>query len=236
MKNLIGQRFGRLTVIEKTNERRHGYIVWKCICDCGNEKLTYSYLLTSNQCRSCGCLHGETASKQHSHDDIIGHRFGLLTAIEKDKTHKASNGSYMIRCKCDCGKEVLVSPQNLRTHHNNSCGCLRMSIGELKINQLLTENNIPFEQEKKFDDCKNPKTKHPLKFDFFVNNKYLIEYDGRQHTEQDGGWGEPIEDIIFRDNYKNEWCKNHNIPLIRISYKQYDTLTIEDLLLPSENE
>ena len=30
MTNLVGQRFGRLTVLEKTNQRKHGYIVWKC--------------------------------------------------------------------------------------------------------------------------------------------------------------------------------------------------------------
>ena len=43
--------------------------------------------------------------------------------------------------------------------------------------ELLTENNIPFIQEKKFDSCISPKG-NPLRFDFYVNNKYLIEYDG----------------------------------------------------------
>ena len=106
-----------------------------------------------------------------------------------------------------------------------------MSIGELKIYQLLTEHNIPFEQEKKFEDCRNPITNYPLRFDFYVNNQYLIEYDGRQHKEADGGWGEPLADIVARDEYKTKWCIEHNIPLIRINYKDYDNLTIEDLLL-----
>jgi len=35
-RNLIGERFGRLTVIEKTDKRKNGSIVWKCQCDCGN--------------------------------------------------------------------------------------------------------------------------------------------------------------------------------------------------------
>ena len=233
-KNLIGQRFGRLIVLEKTNERKHGNIVWKCLCDCGKEHYAYTNLLISGGCRSCGCLQKESVQKIHSHTDIIGKRFGKLTAIKKDPNKKAPNGSYMIECKCDCGNIIFVTPQNLRTHHTNSCGCLRTSIGELKISQILTENNIPFEVEKKFNDCKNPKTNYPLRFDFYVNNSYLIEYDGRQHTEKDGGWGEDLKDIQERDAFKNKWCKEHNIPLIRISYKQYENLTIDDLI-PSEN-
>jgi hypothetical protein len=46
---------------------------------------------------------------------------------------------------------------------------------------LLTENNIPFEREKRFASCKD---KTYLPFDFFVDNKYLIEFDGMQHFEE----------------------------------------------------
>lgn len=235
MKNLIGQRFGRLTVIEKTKERKHGNVVWKCKCDCGNEHFAYTNLLTSGGCVSCGCFHKDKMSQVHKQEDIIGNRFGKLIAIRKDPDHKASNGSYMIECKCDCGNTILVAPNHLRSHHVNSCGCLKISIGELKISQLLTKYNIPFETEKKFDDCRNPKTNYPLRFDFFVNNSYLIEYDGRQHSESDGGWGENLKDIQDKDRYKTEWCEKHNIPLIRISYKQYESLTINDLI-PSGDE
>ena len=44
---------------------------------------------------------------------------------------------------------------------------------------LLLKNNISFECEKIFPTCKNPKTNYPLRFDFFVDNKYLIEYNGK---------------------------------------------------------
>ena len=231
--NLIGQTFGRLTVIEKTDLRKRGSVIWKCKCACGKEHLVATPALTTGQSKSCGCLHKEIVSQTMSkaHDEIIGQRFGKLIALRKDKNHKAANGSYMIECKCDCGNIVFVPLSNLQNHHTNSCGCLNMSIGELKIYQLLTENNIPFEQEKKFEDCRSPITNYPLRFDFYVNNQYLIEYDGRQHQEADGGWGEPLENIIARDAYKTKWCKEHNIPLIRISYKDYENLTIQDLLL-----
>ena len=229
-RNLIGEKFGRLTVIEKTDMRKHGNIVWKCQCDCGNMHYAYTNLLTSGEVKSCGCLHRETAQKIHSKNDIIGFRFGKLTAIAKHPTKKAPNGSFMIICKCDCGNTILVTPQNLRTHHTSSCGCLKTSIGEYKIEQLLKEYNIPFEKEKKFETCRNPKSNYPLRFDFYVNNEYLIEYDGKQHSQADGGWGEDINDIQMRDNYKTKWCNENNINLIRISYLHYDKMTIDDLI------
>ena len=33
----IGYRVGRLTAEEPTGEKKAGYTVWKCRCDCGGE-------------------------------------------------------------------------------------------------------------------------------------------------------------------------------------------------------
>ena len=48
--------------------------------------------------------------------------------------------------------------------------------------------------EKTFSTCINPKTGKQLRFDFYVNNKYLIEYDGIQHyrTTNNSEWGEEL--------------------------------------------
>lgn len=234
--NLINQRFGRLTVIEKTPERKHKNVVWKCLCDCGKEHYAYTNLLTSGGCQSCGCLQKEKVSKNFtkSHSDLIGQKFGKLTIINKSKTLKSSNGSYLFECLCDCGKTVYQPLSALTSYHTISCGCSNKSAGELKIFKLLNENNIPFECEKSFDDCRNPLTNYPLRFDFYINNSYLIEFDGKQHFKDEGNWGESLEEIQKKDNYKDQWCKEHNIPLIRIPYTKLKTLTVEDLLLPSE--
>ena len=56
-KNLVGQKFGKLTVLEllseSTKSHRRQYI---CKCDCGNEVITTSTYLITGQTRSCGCL------------------------------------------------------------------------------------------------------------------------------------------------------------------------------------
>ena len=52
----IGYRVGKLTVQEKTDQRKNQYVVWRCKCDCGNETLTRQSNLLSGHTKSCGCL------------------------------------------------------------------------------------------------------------------------------------------------------------------------------------
>jgi len=125
----------------------------------------------------------------------------------------------------------------LFSRHTTSCGCNR-SKGELKISQLLTKNNIPFDREKQFENCIYSKKNTKPRFDFYVNNQYIIEYDGRQHFESDkSGWNTPEQLALTkeRDAFKNEYCKKHNIPLIRIPYTHYNNLCIEDLKLETSS-
>ena len=98
---------------------------------------------------------------------------------------------------------------------------------------MLEEYNIPFETQKMFDTCRFPQTSQMARFDFFIDGKYLLEYDGKQHFGE-GGWGDierNYQKIKFNDEYKNQWCKNNNIPLIRIPYIIYSNLSINDILL-----
>lgn len=55
IKNLIGQRFGYLEVIDFAGIKDHRAI-WHCKCDCGNEKDICGTLLINNKVKSCGCI------------------------------------------------------------------------------------------------------------------------------------------------------------------------------------
>lgn len=56
-KNLVGQRFGKLVVVEMLEERnKNGRIIYKCKCDCGNEVEVLGNSLTTYHTLSCGCL------------------------------------------------------------------------------------------------------------------------------------------------------------------------------------
>lgn len=56
--DLAGKRFGKLAVIELVGTE-NGHALWRCRCDCGNEKITRTVLLTQGKVKSCGCLHNE---------------------------------------------------------------------------------------------------------------------------------------------------------------------------------
>lgn len=55
--DLTGQRFGRLTVISRTQNTKKGQTRWLCRCDCGNESIVTGANLRNGNTRSCGCLH-----------------------------------------------------------------------------------------------------------------------------------------------------------------------------------
>ena len=62
----------------------------------------------------------------------------------------------------------------------------------------------------------------------------MIEYDGIQHFIQGNGKFDNAEKFALtqkHDAIKTQWCKDNNIPLIRIPYTKYETLCIEDLIL-----
>src|SRR5574344_4999 len=230
--DLTGQNFGRLTAHEATSERRNKSIVWKCLCDCGNYVNVDASSLRRLRTQSCGCLKKESDRKPKGNViNLIGQKFGHLTVIERDGSDNRGESKWLCECDCELHNKISVLGSNLRTGHTQSCGCERRSHGEIKVAQLLQENNIQFEQEKilfKFSSGAN------AKFDFYVENKYLIEYDGETHFKANmHGWHniEQLEAQQERDKIKNQWCKENNIPLIRIPYTRLSKLCIEDLLL-----
>ena len=235
--DLTNKIFGRWTVIEKAKSRNNkGY--WKCKCICGNESEVESYLLTSGQSKSCGCLQKEIASEQGKKRriDLTGQRFGKLVAL-----YPIYSGDKNIHtkwhCKCDCGNECNIDMGNLRSGKSQSCGCTN-SKQEENIIKLLSKNNIQFNYQYKFKDIIEKE------FDFYINNNYIIEYDGQQHFFYTGtGWDtkEHFERTHKSDLIKNKYCFDNNIPIIRIPYDA--DYTIDDLklettrfLLTPENE
>ena len=240
-KNIIGQKYGKLTVLYRVNPpnnitAKKPKSFWKCQCECGNQCIVSVDKLNNGNTKSCGCLSKEKASERFS-IDITNYKFGNLTAIERDLNKPAGNVYWL--CKCDCGNPSLesIDGTSLRTGKKTNCSlCRPRSKGENKIKEILLENNIPFVQEKSFEDCKFPDSNHKARFDFYVNNTYIIEFDGRQHLKFDKSsrW-QSLEYIQAHDQFKNDYCKTNNIPIIRIPYNHLDKIQLNDLLLETSN-
>ena len=227
-KDLTGKVFSELTVVGPTEQRKNGAVVWECLCSCGKTTYVQTGNLTSGHTRSCGHLHEELPANR---SDLIGKRYGRLKVVEYLCSNDKKQSVW--KCKCDCGNYTESTSNQLNAGKKISCGCLK-SKGEQKIIELLQSNEIPFVHQKIFDGCVFPESGRPPVFDFFVDNKYLIEYDGEQHfIAYERGWStaENLIKIQERDAYKNQWCEEHDIPLIRIPYTHFENLTINDLLL-----
>lgn len=114
-----GARVGKLTVLEPSAERKNGYTVWRCRCDCGGEVCLDTRCLQRGTVRDCGC---ETVVKPGQRD-ITGQRFGKLTALYPTEK-RDGRGSLIWHCKCDCGGEIDAPLHQLTAGYRKSCGCL----------------------------------------------------------------------------------------------------------------
>ena len=221
---LVGKRFGKLIVLNRTEQRINNSVVWECKCDCGNIKTVPTHSLQSGHTQSCGCLVRETQGI-----DISGQRFGKLVAIKPIEEKKKSTIQWL--CQCDCGNICIVDGSNLRTGLTKSCGCISSSIGESNIQQILKSNFINYKKEYVVKEIGN------LRFDFALldNDKIirLIEFDGIQHyTSITGVWNtnDSLEERQKRDRKKNEWALKNNIPLVRIPYWERDNITLDMIM------
>ena len=55
-KDIIGQKFGKLTVLKECGVNNLGKVKWLCKCDCGNESIVTTGSLISGHTMSCGCI------------------------------------------------------------------------------------------------------------------------------------------------------------------------------------
>lgn len=108
--DLSGKRFGRLVVLEYAGKKKSGSqnkTLWKCICDCGNEKITDGGALHSGHTTSCGCLHKEifgALNRKHN----LAHKCNLYSVWKsmngrcknpKDKSYKNYGGRGIEVCE-----------------------------------------------------------------------------------------------------------------------------------------
>ena len=229
--DLTGQKFGRLIALQKTDKKKGNEWLWQCKCDCGNKCEVTGVRLRTGQTKSCGCLKKQTDKMPKGNViDMTGKKYGHYTVIERAGSSKTGEAMWLVECDCPAHTKNIIIGRALREGRTLSCGCERRSHGELKIAELLHNNNIPFVQQKKMFKFSNG---YYAKFDFYINNQYLIEYDGIQHFSDTHGWNNKtnLQKTQERDMIKNQWCKDNNIPLIRIPYTHLQDLCLEDLQL-----
>ena len=126
MKSMLGEKFGKLTVIED-----NGGAVVTVRCDCGTVKTVNKSNVVSGKVKSCGC-----SRRGRKRNDVLidrtGEKFGKLTVL------KELHGGYVL-CKCDCGKVKKINKGHMLAGDITSCGC-NMSADPVK--KVVKENQV----------------------------------------------------------------------------------------------
>lgn len=91
---LAGQKFGRLTVVALDRIDERSQTVWRCVCQCGNEKLIAGYHLKRGDSNSCGCLSAEITSKRSIKHGYFGTRLYRIWFNMKQRCKNEKHVAY----------------------------------------------------------------------------------------------------------------------------------------------
>ena len=119
LEDLVGQKFGKLTIL--CAYRLSSGIYCKCKCDCGNMG-EYRYdSLQIGSTKSCGCLH------KVDYRSLVGQQFGKLRILEVNEVIKGKRKRIFCKCLCECGTIKEINYDSLRIGETKSCGCSKKS-------------------------------------------------------------------------------------------------------------
>ena len=156
-------------------------------------------------------------SKKKTHSEYVAEVQSITSNIEVVGQYVGALKKILHRCTI-CGYEWMIRPSHAL--HGLGCPSCQETSGEQRVKQWLITNNVEYEYQKRFVDCKNQRM---LPFNFYLPNyNCCIEYDGAQHFKEVDLWGrqEYLSQRQFNDQIKNDYCKENNIYLIRVRYNE----------------
>lgn len=162
--NLVGQKFGRLTVISKgrnVKENGRSKTTWNCACECGKIILSKTYHLMRGGVKSCGCLRDELQIKLKS-----GMVFNRLTLVNY-------MGESIWECKCICGNKCLIKSDKIESGKTKSCGCFGSEISKNNIKKAL-------EKRKKYDPSVSSARRiwqNYCRMDGYNSTNYILSFE-----------------------------------------------------------
>jgi hypothetical protein len=207
----------------------------KILCSIhGIFEITANKHLNGRGCNICGNI--RTAdSKLSNVNEFINKANKVHNYIYEYNLVKYKKSSIKVKINCKTHGIFECTPNN----HLSGKGCpmCRLSKGEIRVKNFLDIHKINYNTQYRFLNCKNIR---PLPFDFYLpDHNICIEYDGKQHYIKDCWSLDKIKNETrykqtqLTDKIKDEYCKDNNIHLIRISYLKFDEIEniLKDLII-----
>lgn len=93
---LIGNKYGRWTIIRLSSKNKYGAIRVLCLCDCGTEKQVVVNSLLYGSSRSCGCLHNELLSAGNTTHSLTNDKLYIVYHGIKGRCYNKKHRSFNI--------------------------------------------------------------------------------------------------------------------------------------------
>ena len=174
--------------------------------------------------RGCGCSKcmKERISEKNgrTHDEFV--KIVSETSPHIEILGRYKNVRKKIKVRCKNHDEIYYVTPDLLVHGGGNCPKCTMTSGEYKVANYLDSMGYEYISQYSFANSEVSRKR----FDFYIPSaNTCIEYDGIQHFEPVANFGgeDRFDYIKKSDEEKNEYCKSHNINLIRIPY------TVEDV-------
>lgn len=90
--DLTESKFGRLSVIRRAPNNKHGQTMWECLCDCGESSVVLGASLTRGVTKSCGCLMTDvTVARSTKHGQSRRKKFSGAYSSWADMVKRCTN-------------------------------------------------------------------------------------------------------------------------------------------------
>ena len=94
IRDLTGEKFGRLTVVKRVKNSKSGNIMWECKCECGNTKIVAGGHLKNGSIKSCGCLNVELVKERSTKHGMASTRIYRIWQGMKRRCYNKNQPHY----------------------------------------------------------------------------------------------------------------------------------------------
>ena len=143
--NLIGQKFGELTILEisepikELNSRR----ISTCLCSCGRKVKSNFSAVINGQTKTCGdCSRGVRSTRDKDCSYLIGKTIGELTILFRANVSEAEKHKEYYSCRCSCGNELVLPVEKITSGKITTCLECKNKVGKEDSSSLPSKNNL----------------------------------------------------------------------------------------------
>lgn len=189
IKNLVGKRFGRLTVIEFAGLDKDSRALWKCQCDCGNECVRSSKHLSRGEIKSCGCLKSEVTIARSTIHEMCYTKIYRTWRGMLNRCNDQNNSAYGGRGikVCDEWQQDFIAFYNhvSKLEHFGEKG---YSLDRINFNGNYEPGNLRWATTK--EQARNKRT------------NVIVEYNGEEMTLQEAAERSGINYVALKGRWK----------------------------------